>query len=127
MIPADLKYSKEHEWVRLEDGVATIGITHYAQEQLTDIVFVELPEVGRNVKAGEATAVLESVKSVSDVYSPLTGEIVAVNTELEQHPERVNESPYDAGWLFKLKTGASDATELMDNAGYQAFLDSQAH
>jgi glycine cleavage system H protein len=127
MIPADLKFSKEHEWVRLEAGVATVGISDYAQEQLTDIVFVELPEVGRQVKAGEATAVLESVKSVSDVYSPLAGEIVAVNTELEQHPERVNESPYDAGWLFKLKTAASDAAALMDSAGYQAFLDSQAH
>jgi glycine cleavage system H protein len=124
MIPADLKYSKEHEWVRQEGDTATVGITDFAQDQLTDIVFVELPEVGRQVKAGEAVAVLESVKSVSDVYAPLGGEVVAVNTELEAHPELVNESPYEKGWLFRLKA-AGEAGEMLDDKGYQAFLDSQ--
>jgi glycine cleavage system H protein len=127
MIPADRKYSKEHEWVRLEGDVATVGITDFAQEQLTDIVFVELPEVGRKVAAGDPTAVLESVKSVSDVYAPLAGEVVEVNKALETHPEQVNESPYDAGWLFKLKTAGALPAELMDGPAYQAFLDRQEH
>jgi len=126
-IPADLKYSKEHEWVRMEGGTATVGITDFAQDQLTDIVFVELPEVGRVVKAGDPTAVLESVKSVSDVYAPVAGEVTAVNKALESHPEYVNDSPYDKGWIFKLKTSDPTPADLMDHAAYQAFLDSQSH
>ena len=127
MIPADRKYSREHEWVRQEGATATVGITDFAQEQLTDIVFVELPEVGRKVKAGDAAAVLESVKSVSDVYAPVAGEIVEVNTALETHPEQVNESPYEQGWLFKLKTSGALPSELMDDQAYTAFLKQQEH
>ena len=123
MIPADLKYSKEHEWVRLEGDTATVGITYFAQDQLTDIVFVELPEAGRKVNAGDPTVVLESVKSVSDVYAPVAGEVVAVNKDLEAHPEFVNESPYEKGWLFKLKVAGDPTGDLLDAKGYQAFLD----
>jgi len=125
MIPDDRKYSKEHEWVRLEGGVATVGITDFAQDQLTDIVFVELPEVGRQVKVGDPVAVLESVKSVSDVYAPLAGEVVEVNKALEAHPEQVNEAPYEGGWIFKIKTDGDLPADLVDAAGYQALLDSQ--
>ena len=125
MIPADLKYTKDHEWLRLEGDTATVGITHFAQDQLTDIVFVELPEVGRQVKPGDATAVLESVKSVADVFAPLAGEITDVNKVLEQHPEYVNESPYENGWIFKIKIDGADTSQLLDAQAYQAFLDSQ--
>jgi len=124
MIPAGLHYSREHEWVRLDGDTATIGITDFAQDQLTDIVYVELPEVGKKVAAGDAMVVLESVKSVADVYAPCAGEVVEVNSALESAPETVNESPYDKGWLVKLKTDA-DLSGLMDDKGYQAFLDSQ--
>lgn len=125
MIPADLRYTKEHEWVRLEGDVLTLGITNFAQDQLTDIVFVELPEVGRAVQAGEAMVVLESVKSVADVFAPCAGEVVEVNTALEASPERVNESPYADGWLAKLKVVDVDLSALMDAAAYQRFLDNQ--
>jgi len=102
-IPADLKYTKSHEWVRLEGPTATIGITDHAQHELTDVVFVELPAMGRSLKAGEACAVVESVKTASDLYAPLSGEVVAVNPELARHPELVNTDPYRAGRFFKLK------------------------
>lgn len=118
MIPSDLKYSNEHEWVRQEGDILTVGITDFAQDQLTDIVFVEVPEVGRAVKAAEAIAVLESVKSVSDVYSPADGEVVEVNTALEATPELVNESPYENGWLFKVKAPGADLSALMDDKAY---------
>ena len=124
-IPADLMYSTEHEWVKLEGNVATVGVTDYAQEQLTDIVFVELPEIGRVVKSGEAVAVLESVKSVSDVYSPTTGEISGINEELENHPERINEDPFGEGWVFKLKTTATSFPGMMDASAYEAYLKDQ--
>ena len=124
MIPAGLHYTREHEWVRLDGDTATIGITDFAQDQLTDIVYVELPEVGRKVAAGDAMVVLESVKSVADVYAPCAGEVAEVNSALEGSPETVNDSPYDKGWLVKLKTDA-DLSGLMDDKGYQAFLDSQ--
>jgi len=102
-VPADLKYAKSHEWVRLEGETATIGITDHAQRELTDVVFVELPAVGRQVKAGEACAVVESVKTASDIYTPVGGEVVAINEQLAPHPELVNRDPYQAGWFFKLK------------------------
>ncbi len=127
MIPSDLKYSREHEWVRLNGDTATVGITDFAQEQLTDIVFVELPEVGRKVSAGDAAAVLESVKSVADVYAPLAGEVIEVNSALEEHPERVNESPYENGWLFRLRADSTDTGHLLDADAYQQFVDSQEH
>ncbi len=109
-IPQDLKYAKSHEWVRREGDTATIGITDHAQHELTDVVFVELPTVGRVLKAGESCAVVESVKTASDIYAPVGGEITAVNAELASHPELVNTAPYAGGWFFKIKL--SDPAEL---------------
>jgi glycine cleavage system H protein len=118
-VPAELKYAKSHEWVRLEGGAATIGITDHAQHELTDVVFVELPAPGRKVAAGEACAVVESVKTASDIYSPLSGEVVAVNPELAKHPELVNKEPYQGGWFFKLKlTQPSEADSLLSAENY---------
>jgi len=124
-VPNTLKYRDSHEWVRKEeDGSYTVGITEHAQELLGDMVFVDLPEVGRTVEAGEDCAVAESVKAASDIYSPISGEIVAVNSELESSPELVNSEPYGEGFLFQIK--ASDESELdalLDAAGYQATLE----
>src|SRR5580765_5200403 len=106
-IPADLKYAKSHEWVRASGGVATIGITDHAQHELTDIVFVELPDVGRKVKAGEACAVVESVKTASDIYSPVSGEIVEVNKAVVDDPALVNAEPFAGGWFFKVRLAHS--------------------
>ncbi len=118
-VPADLKYAKSHEWVRIEGDTATIGITDHAQHELTDVVFVEVPVVGRKVAAGEPCAVVESVKTASDIYSPLSGEIVAVNPELAQHPELVNREPFAGGWFFKLKLAQPDeSSRLLDAAAY---------
>jgi glycine cleavage system H protein len=118
-VPADLKYATSHEWVRLEDGAATIGITDHAQHELTDVVFIELPALGRKLAAGEACAVVESVKTASDIYSPLSGEVVAVNGELAKHPELANSEPYQGGWLFKLKlTQPSEAGGLLNAESY---------
>jgi len=127
MRPAGLQYSKEHEWVRVEGNTATVGITDFAQEQLTDIVFVELPELGRKVGAGDALAVVESVKSVSDVFSPVAGEVTEVNKALEKNPEKVNEDPFGAGWIVKLRVAKPDLSGLMDAAAYEAFVKAQAH
>lgn len=128
-IPADLKYTKSHEWLRLAaDGTATIGITEHAQDQLGDMVYVEVPDAGRSVEAGEACAVVESVKAASDVYAPVAGEVVEGNAGLADAPEAVNQDPYGNGWLLKMKvadTGAVDG--LMDAAGYAAFLESEEH
>jgi glycine cleavage system H protein len=109
-VPPDLKYAKSHEWVRVSNGVATVGITDHAQHELTDVVFVELPAVGRKVKAGEACAVVESVKTASDIYSPVSGEVVAVNQKAADSPALVNDQPYGDGWMFQVKL--SDANEL---------------
>ena len=121
-IPADLKYTNEHEWVRIEDDVATIGITDHAQEALGDIVYVELPEIGRQVGAGEAFVVVESVKAVSDTYSPVAGEVIEVNSELETAPDQVNADCYGAGWLVKVRM-SGDTVELMDDDVYTTFLE----
>src|SRR5271169_1244296 len=102
-VPADLKYTKSHEWVRVSGGSAVVGITDHAQHELTDVVFVELPEVGRQVKAGEACAVVESVKTASDIYSPVSGEVLEVNKVVTDRPALVNTEPYGGGWFFKLK------------------------
>jgi glycine cleavage system H protein len=118
-IPPELKYTKSHEWVRLEGDTATVGISDHAQHELTDVVFVELPTVGRKVAAGEACAVVESVKTASDIYSPLSGEVVAVNPELAGHPEQVNRDPYQGGWFFKLKLAQpSEAEQLLGADSY---------
>ena len=123
-VPAELKYSKEHEWLRKEaDGTYTVGITEHAQELLGDMVFVDLPEVGATVSAGE---VAESVKATSDIYAPVSGEIVAVNDALSDSPELVNSEPYAGGWIFKIK--ASDESELeslLDATAYEALLEDE--
>ena len=127
-IPTDLKYTKSHEWVKQEaDGSITVGITHHAQDLLGDMVYVENPDVGRNVAAGEECAVVESVKAASDVYAPLAGEVVAVNDDIAGAPEKINQDPYGA-WMFKLKpANAADVNGLLDAAGYQSVVDSEAH
>ena len=118
-IPAELKYTKSHEWVAEEDGVLTVGLTDYAQSELGDLVFVNLPEEGDEATAGEAICDVESVKAVSDVYSPATGVVVAVNDELLDAPETINEDPYGA-WLVKIGE-VTETEELMDAAAYEAF------
>ena len=118
-IPADLKYAKSHEWLRLAGDAATVGITDHAQHELTDIVFVELPPVGRKVKAGEACAVVESVKTASDIYSPVSGEIVEVNKSVSDNPALVNSEPFTGGWFFKIKLSApAEANALLSAADY---------
>jgi glycine cleavage system H protein len=121
--PTDLHYAASHEWVRLEGDIATVGISDHAQEELTDVVFVELPAVGRNVDAGDPTAVVESVKAASDIYAPIGGEVVEVNPAVEADPSLVNTSPYGEGWIFKLRVkNAADVSSLMDAAAYTAHI-----
>ncbi len=120
---SDLKYSKEHEWVRVEGDVAVVGISDYAQAQLGDVVFVELPEVGKQVAKGGDAAVVESVKAASEVYAPLTGEVVEINEALGDDPELVNGSPTGDGWFFKVRLGdPSELDGLMDEAAYLEFV-----
>ena len=117
-------YTREHEWVRIEDGVAICGITDYAQTQLGDVVYVELPEVGTQVVRDGEAAVVESTKAASDVYAPLTGTIVAVNEQLEESPDLVNEAAEDQGWFFRMEIDdEGELDELMDEEGYQAFVE----
>ena len=124
-LPSELKYASSHEWARLEsDGTVVVGITDHAQEALGDIVYIELPEMGAAVDAGAEVAVVESVKAASDIYSPITGEVVEINPALEDEPETVNSSPYADGWLFRVKVGSADELEeMMDADGYQAAVD----
>ena len=126
--PTNLKYTVSHEWVRTEaDGTVSVGITDHAQELLGDIVFVENPAVGRKLKAGEECAVVESVKAAADVYAPIAGEVVAVNSELDGAPEKINSDPY-AAWMFRLKPdNSADVNGLMGADAYQAHVDSEAH
>ena len=120
--PEDLRYSKEHEWIRVTDGTGTIGITDFAQNELGDIVYVELPEVGKQVKAGEVFGTVESVKAVSELYSPVTGEITEVNEALLDAPEAVNQDAHGAGWICKVRVAdASELEALMDAAAYEEF------
>lgn len=120
-VPSDLKYAKSHEWVRVNGDTATIGITDHAQHELTDVVFVELPQVGRKVKAGEACAVVESVKTASDIYSPVSGEVTAVNPKVTDVPAMVNDKPYEDGWFFQLKlSNPAEVNALMNDAAYKA-------
>lgn len=123
-IPADLKYVASHEWLKLEDdGIITVGITDHAQDLLGDVVFVELPEVGRTVSADEEIAVVESVKAASDVYTPIAGEIVEINDELVDSPELANEDPYGKAWFFKIKpTNVTDYDDLLSAEEYQSAL-----
>ena len=122
---ASVKYSQEHEWISVEGDVGTIGITPYAQEQLGDVVFVELPQAGRKVAKGEACAVVESVKAASDIYAPVTGEVVEANAALADSPGDVNAEPMGKGWFFKLRlSNKSELDGLMDEAAYAAFVKS---
>jgi glycine cleavage system H protein len=126
-VPADLKYTKEHEWVRDNgDGSVTVGITDHAQELLGDLVFVDLPEVGANLEAGGDCAVVESVKAASDVYSPLNGEVSAVNEALGDAPETINSDPYERGWIFKMTlSDVGQLADLLDAAAYGELLESE--
>jgi glycine cleavage system H protein len=127
-VPPDLHYAKSHEWVRTRpDGTLEIGITDHAQQALGDLVFVEAPEAGRTLSAGEACAVVESVKAASDVYSPVSGSVIEGNAALGDTPELINQDPYGAGWLMRIKgSNANDLGALMDAAAYQTFLDTEA-
>ena len=124
-IPADLKYASTHEWVRDEgDGTFTIGISEHAQDLLGDMVFVELPDVGDKVETGDDIAVAESVKAASDIYAPISGEVVAINEDLEDSPETVNNDPYGDGWLFKIRADdSSELQNLLDADAYEASID----
>jgi glycine cleavage system H protein len=122
--PDDVRYSTDHEWARLEDGKVRIGITDYAQDALGDVVFVELPEVGRAVAAGESFAEVESTKSVSDIYAPISGTVSAVNSDLAETPERINDDPYGEGWLCLIEPSeGAGLDDLMDAAAYQALVE----
>lgn len=126
-IPDQLRYARTHEWVsEPEDDVVTVGISHFAQDQLGDVVFVELPSVGDRVSAGDAVAVVESVKTASDIYAPVAGEIVEVNGDLENAPEAINEAPYEGGWLFRLRADDASARDaLLDAEGYRAVCEEE--
>lgn len=127
-IPSDLKYTKSDEWVRVEGGTATAGLTDYAQSQLSDIVFVELPSVGTTLKQGESFASVESVKAASDVYLPIGGEITAVNETLSDSPELVNQDPYGKAWMVKFKVAdPGELGGLMDAAAYEKYCEERAH
>ena len=122
---ADVKYSNEHEWIRVEGDVGTIGITNYAQEQLGDVVFVDVPQAGRKITKGESVAVVESVKAASDIYSPVSGEVTESNAELANTPGDVNSEPMGKGWFFKVKlSDTGELAGLMDAAAYEAFVKS---
>lgn len=119
--PKDLKFAKSHEWVKAEDGTATIGISDYAQNSLGDITFVEVPAVGDTLEKGDSFGVVESVKAASDIYAPVSGEVIAVNEDLDAAPEKVNQSPYEDGWLIKLKlTDPSQLDDLLSPDDYDA-------
>ena len=120
-VPADLKYAKSHEWVRVEGDVATVGITDHAQHELTDVVFVELPEVGRKLKAGDSCAVVESVKTASDIYAPVSGEVTAVNKAVVDEPALVNSDPYGKGWFFQVRLAqGEELNKLLAAAEYNS-------
>lgn len=121
--PDNLKYTKDHEWIRIEGDTGTIGITDYAQGELGDVVFVELPAVGKSVKAHDSFGTIEAVKAVSDLYAPISGTITEVNKTLEKSPETVNKDPYNTGWMVKIKlTSAAEVSALLDAAGYKALI-----
>jgi len=126
--PSDLKYSKSHEWVQAQGDTHICGITDYAQKEISDVVFVEVPKVGRQVKQGEAVAVVESVKAAFDIYSPLSGEIVGSNGAIESNPVLVNQDPYGKGWFFKIKpSSAAELTGLLSSADYEKHIKEGAH
>ena len=124
MTPEGLRYTKDHEWAKLDGGVVTVGITHYAQDQLGDVVFVELPAVGKQLQAGDSFGVVEAVKTVSDLYSPIAGEVVAVNDAIAGEPALVNQSPYEQGWMIKIKAAnPAEVDGLLDAGAYKTMLE----
>lgn len=123
MFPENLKYTRDHEWAKIEDATATIGITQHAEESLGDIVFIELPAVGRELKQAEEFGVVESVKSVSSLYAPISGTVLEINEKVKEKPELINQAPYNAGWLIKIKISDADETaNLLSSADYQKLL-----
>jgi glycine cleavage system H protein len=127
MYPDDLRYTKDHEWVRLEGDRGKVGITHYAQKQLGDVVYLELPEVGRTLKSEETFGTVESVKAVSELLSPVAGEVVEVNAALVQAPEKINSDPYGGAWMISIRLADPAAVKaLMDAAAYKAFVESES-
>jgi glycine cleavage system H protein len=128
MNPKELKYSKEHEWIKVDGEIVTIGITDFAQKQLTDIVFVELPEKGKRATASKPMAVIESVKSVSDIFAPVSGEIIDINSKLQDNPEIINKEPYGEGWIVKIKLENKDElNSLMSSEAYEKIAKSESH
>jgi glycine cleavage system H protein len=126
MEPDDLHYTKDHEWIRIEGDVATIGITNFAQEQLGDIVSVEFPKIGKEYAAGESMALIDSMKTTSDVYAPISGEVTEVNSEIEGRPELLNEDPYNEGWILKMKIkNPEEITGLMNAEDYQVYMEKE--
>ena len=119
---SDKKYTKDHEWIKLDENIATIGVTNHAQESLGDIVFIDLPKIGNVHKAGSEVSVIESVKAASDIYSPIDGEITAINESIVDTPELINQSPYDQGWLIKVDSKTVEKDDLMDESSYKTFL-----
>lgn len=127
MYPSDYRYSKEHEWLKADGATATIGITDYAQQELGDVVFVELPKVGAQVKAGASFGTIESVKAVSEIFAPVNGEVTEINSKLGDAPETVNKDPHGAAWLIKIRMAdPKEAAALMDAAAYQAYINEKA-
>lgn len=127
MYPGEYRYTKEHEWVKADGSSATIGITDYAQQELGDVVFVELPKVGAKITAGKSLGTIESVKAVSEIFAPVSGEVTEINSSLADAPETVNKDPHGAAWLIKIRMAdPKDAAALMDAAAYQAFISQQA-
>ena len=122
-VPEDLKYARSHEWVRQSGEIATVGITDHAQAELTDIVFVELPALGKKLTAGQACAVVESVKTASDIYAPVSGEVVEVNSVLSNDPGLINREPFAGGWFFKVRTTAAQKSDLLDAKSYRAQIE----
>ncbi len=128
MYPADYRYTKDHEWIKVDGGTATVGITDYAQHELGDVVFVELPKAGAKFAAGQSLGTVESVKAVSDIYCPVSGEVVEANGALGNEPELINKDPHGAAWLVKLKLGnAGEVNALMDATAYEAYVKEKSH
>jgi len=128
MYPDNLRYTRDHEWIEVKGDTATIGVSHFAQKELGDVVFVELPEIGRRLKQGEEFGTIESVKAVSEIYSPVAGEVIEVNGALKDHPEQVNQEPYGKGWILKLRVAdPGEAAGLMDAGAYTDYVGTGGH
>jgi len=121
-IPSDLLYTKDHEWIKIENGIATVGITDYAQGELGDIIFIELPEIGDSVQAEDSIGTIEAVKTVADIYSPMNGEILEVNINLEDNPDSINTDPYDSGWIIKLNNFSNNNDNYLTPDQYKSLI-----